>query len=147
LIFLIYGVIMGSILDMLKPAPFIEPIKDEAVVKEKYQYWRIRILYSMFIGYAFYYFTRKSLSIAMPGLVNDLHFDKAQLGILGSVFSIAYGLSKFFSGIIADRANPRYFMAIGLMLTGVVNIFFGLSSSIFMFALFWGLNGYFQGFG
>lgn len=138
---------MGSIFDVLKPAPFIEPIKDESVVKTKYQYWRIRTLYSIFIGYAFYYFTRKSLSIAMPGLVADLHFDKSQLGILGSVFSIAYGISKFASGIIADRANPRYFMAIGLMLTGVVNILFGLSSSIFMFALFWGLNGYFQGFG
>lgn len=138
---------MGSILDKLKPAPFIEPIKDQTVVKEKYQYWRVRILYSMFIGYAFYYFTRKSLSIAMPGLVADLHLDKGQLGILGSVFSVTYGISKFASGIVADRANPRYFMAIGLILTGIVNIFFGMSSSIFLFALFWGLNGYFQGFG
>ncbi len=136
-----------GLLDKLKPAPHIEPIKDQAVVKEQYQYWRVRILYSMFIGYAFYYFTRKSLSIAMPGLVADLHFDKSQLGILGSLFSVMYGISKFASGMVADRANPRYFMAIGLILTGIVNIFFGMSSSIFLFALFWALNGYFQGFG
>lgn len=138
---------MGSILDLLKPAPYIEQIQDKKVVEEKYHYWRIRILYSTFIGYAFYYFTRKSFSIAMPGIIQDLHFDKSQLGLLGSVFSVTYGVSKFASGLLGDRLNPRYFMALGLILTGIVNICFGMSSSILMFALFWGLNGYFQGFG
>lgn len=138
---------MTSIFEIFKPAPFIEPIKDPEVVAEKYSYWRIRILYSMFIGYAFYYFTRKSFSIAMPGLIQELHFDKSQLGLLGSIFSVTYGFSKFASGFLADRTNPRYFMAFGLISTGIVNILFGMSSSIMMFAVFWGLNGYFQGFG
>jgi len=101
----------------------------------------------MFIGYAFYYFTRKSFTFAMPGLIQDLGFDKSQLGMLGSILSITYGISKFASGVIGDRTNPRYMMAIGLMMTGVCNICFGFSSSIFFFALFWGLNGWFQGFG
>lgn len=83
----------------------------------------------------------------MPGLIQDLGFDKTDLGILASVLSITYGISKFASGIIVDRTSPRYMMAIGLMLTGVFNIFFGLSSSILFFAIFWGLNGLFQGFG
>lgn len=138
---------MTSIFDIFKPAPYIEPIKNEQVVDETYRYWRIRILYSMFIGYAFYYFTRKSFSIAMPGLIQELHFDKSQLGLLGSIFSVTYGFSKFASGFLADRTNPRYLMAFGLIATGVVNILFGMSSSIILFAIFWGLNGYFQGFG
>lgn len=138
---------MSSILDIFKPAPFVKPIEDKEVVEKKYHYWRIRILYSTFIGYAFYYFTRKTLSIAMPGIIQDLHFDKSQLGLLGSIFSVTYGVSKFASGLLGDRLNPRYFMALGLILTGIVNILFGMSSSILMFALFWGLNGYFQGFG
>ncbi len=83
----------------------------------------------------------------MPALMQDLGFDKADLGILGSVLSITYGASKFLSGILSDRANPRFFMGIGLILTGIFNIFFGLSSSIFFFAIFWGLNGWFQGWG
>lgn len=132
---------------MLQTAPHIPEIKDKELVRTEYRYWRIRILYSMFIGYAFYYFTRKSFTFAMPGLIQDLHFDKSDLGILGSILSITYGISKFASGVIGDRANPRYMMAIGLILTGVFNICFGLSSSIFFFALFWGLNGWFQGFG
>lgn len=101
----------------------------------------------MFIGYALFYFTRKSFTFAAPGLIADLHFTKSELGFLGSVLSITYGLSKFASGILSDQSSPRYFMAFGLFMTGVVNICFGLSSSIWLFALFWALNGWFQGFG
>ncbi len=115
--------------------------------KETYRYWKMRIWLSLFIGYAFYYFTRKSFVFAMPGLIEELGFDKAQLGIMGTLFAISYGASKFFSGILSDKSNPRYFMAFGLFVTGVVTIFFGLSSSILLFAVFWSLNGWFQGFG
>jgi OPA family sugar phosphate sensor protein UhpC-like MFS transporter len=132
---------------IFNPAPYIEEIQDKEQVKTDYQFWRIRILYSTFIGYALYYFTRKSFTFAMPGLIEDLGYDKGQLGLLASILSITYGVSKFASGIISDRSNPRYFMALGLFLTGVCNIMFGMSSSLLMFAIFWGLNGWFQGFG
>jgi OPA family sugar phosphate sensor protein UhpC-like MFS transporter len=135
------------ILDLLKPAPHLPEIQDPQVVKERYTYWRFRILSSIFIGYAFYYLTRKSFTFAMPGIIEDLGFDKAELGFLGTIFSLTYGISKFTSGMMSDRSNPRYFMAFGLILTGFTNIFFGMSSSLLMFAIFWGLNGWFQGFG
>lgn len=138
---------MSRFLDLFKPAPFEPEIKDPEELKSKYNYWRIRIFYSMFVGYALYYVTRKSFTFAMPAIAADLNLDKSDLGILGSIFAISYGISKFASGVIADQANPRYFMAFGLLMTGVVNILFGLSSSVFLFALFWGFNGWFQGFG
>lgn len=138
---------MKYLINLFQPAPFLEEIQDKKVVDEMYPYWRYRILYSIFIGYALYYFTRKSFTFAMPGLIADLHFDKAQLGMLGSIFSIAYGISKFTSGMLSDCSSPRYFMAMGLMLTGVCNICFGFSSSLLLFAIFWGFNGWFQGFG
>lgn len=138
---------MNTLLKLLQPAPHIPEIEDKERVQTEYKYWRIRILYSMFVGYAFYYFTRKSFTFAMPGLIQDLGFDKSQLGILASVLAITYGISKFASGIIGDRTNPRYMMAFGLILTGICNICFGLSSSLLFFAIFWGLNGWFQGFG
>lgn len=138
---------MKTLFSFLQPAPNLPEIKDKEIVNKEYKYWRIRILYSMFIGYAFYYFTRKSFTFAMPGLIQDLGFDKSQLGILGSILSISYGISKFASGIMGDKVNPRYMMALGLILTGICNILFGLSSTLVFFALFWGLNGWFQGFG
>jgi len=75
---------------VFSPAPHRPEIDDEAEVKTLYRYWRLRILYSMFIGYAFYYFTRKSFTFAMPGLIEDLHFDKSQVGLLGSILYITY---------------------------------------------------------
>ncbi len=136
-----------NLLNMLKPAPYVEEIQDAGEVKKKYKYWRMRIFIGMYIGYIFYYFTRNTFTFATPALMQDLGFNKADLGILGSILSIAYGMSKFLSGILADRSNPRFFMAAGLILTGVCNFLFGMSSSIFFFAVFWGLNGWFQGWG
>lgn len=138
---------MNLSLNFLKPAEHVDEIQDETVVKKEYRYWRIRIFYTMFIGYVFYYFTRKSFTFAMPALMHDLGFNKAQLGFLGSMLYITYGLSKFASGVMSDQSNPRFFMAIGLIITGLTNIFFGFSSSLILFAIFWGINGWFQGWG
>ena len=77
----------------------------------------------------------------------DLGLDKSDLGILGSILSLTYGMSKFLSGVLADRSNPRYFMAIGLILTGCFNILFGLTSSV-VFLLYFGASmGFFRGGG
>lgn len=83
----------------------------------------------------------------MPLIGADLDLNKAQLGILLSVFSLSYGMSKFLAGIISDHSNPRYFMAIGLMCTGILNILFGLCSSFPLLVFFWLLNGFFQAWG
>lgn len=101
----------------------------------------------MYIGYALYYFTRKSFTFAMPALQTELGLSKFELGMLGTILSLSYGASKFLSGILGDKSNPRYFMSVGLIFTGFFNLFFGMSSSLMAFALFWGLNGWFQGWG
>lgn len=134
-------------LNMFQNAPTIERICNASVIDREYSYWRLRTFYSMYLGYAFFYLSRKSFTFAMPLMISQMGFTHADLGILGSVLYITYGVSKFFSGIMSDRSNPRYFMSIGLILTGVLNILFGLSSSLLFFSLFWGLNGWFQGWG
>lgn len=83
----------------------------------------------------------------MPVLQADLGLEKVEIGLLGTTLSIAYGASKFLSGLLGDKSNPRYLMSIGLILTGVFNFCFGLSSAVWALALFWGLNGWFQGWG
>ena len=125
----------------------MDEIQDPELVKKNYQYWRVRTFYSMWIGYAFFYFTRKSFTYAMPVMQSELGLGKFELGLLGSILYVTYGASKFLSGILGDRSNPRYFMSIGLILTGIFNCFFGMSSLFWAFAVFWGLNGVFQGWG
>ncbi|MFT6388426.1 MAG: OPA family sugar phosphate sensor protein UhpC-like MFS transporter [Cellvibrionaceae bacterium] len=116
-------------------------------INKSYQHWRIHILISMYVGYAIFYFTRKSFNYAMPALIEDLGLTKGDIGIIGTVFYLTYGFSKFVSGMASDSSNPRYFMGVGLIATGIINIIFGLSSSLSMFIGLWVLNAFFQGWG
>lgn len=118
-----------------------------ATVGAIYNYWRIRTFYSIYIGYLFYYFTRKSFIFTIPFLSPELALSKADIGLLGSILTITYGISKFINGIFSDRYNPRYLISIGLICSGICNIFFGFSTSLLFLGIFWGLNGWFQGYG
>ncbi len=132
---------------ILKAAPDQDRISDAQVIDSQYKYWRVRILYSMWLGYAIFYFTRNCLQYALPIMQKDLHLAYTQIGLIFTIFSIVYGVSKFFSGAMADRSSPRYFMAFGLIITGVLDIIFGLSSSLFLFVSAWLINAFFQGWG
>ena len=116
-------------------------------INKNYQYWRVHILISMYLGYAIFYFTRKSFNYAMPALIEDLGLTKGDIGIIGTIFYLTYGCSKFISGIVSDNSNPRYFMGVGLIITGVINIIFGFSSSLGVFVGLWVCNAFFQGWG
>jgi len=119
----------------------------DETLDRKYRHWRIRIFYSIFIGYAFYYFTRNSFTYAAPAMRIALGFSLQQLGVITSIFPLAYGFSKLASGILADQFSTRLFMALGLAVTGILNILFGLSSNLYILCFIWALNGVFQGFG
>ena len=101
----------------------------------------------MYFGYAFFYFTRKSLTFVAPVLISKGVLTAGSFGLIGTAFYLLYGVSKFLSGIVSDRVNARYFMSTGLIITGVANILFGLSSHFLGFFIFWLINAIFQGWG
>jgi len=139
---------MQSILNILKPAPAIEQtITDKDELNAKYRYWRTRVMYSTMIGYILFYFVRKNISIAMPAIEADLGISKADLGLFLTLHGVVYGISKFVNGYLGDQANPRYFMATGLLLSALMSFFFGISSGVLYMGIFWMLNGWFQGMG
>ncbi|KAA8498606.1 putative hexose phosphate transport protein [Porphyridium purpureum] len=115
--------------------------------EKKTKRWRIRIFYSIFLGYATYYFTRNSFTYAAPGMRAALGLSLEQLGVITSIFPMAYGVSKLLAGILSDQFSTRVFMAFGLAATGVLNILFGTQSTMLGLCLLWALNGVFQGFG
>eukprot|EP00186_Timspurckia_oligopyrenoides_P003292 CAMPEP_0182448626 /NCGR_PEP_ID=MMETSP1172-20130603/28485_1 /TAXON_ID=708627 /ORGANISM="Timspurckia oligopyrenoides, Strain CCMP3278" /LENGTH=594 /DNA_ID=CAMNT_0024645563 /DNA_START=82 /DNA_END=1866 /DNA_ORIENTATION=- len=121
--------------------------KDAEVVQKDMKSWQIRIFYSIFMGYATFYFTRSSFTYSAPGMRTALGFSLEQLGIITSIFPMAYGISKLIGGILSDFFSTRVFMALGLSVTGLINILFGLQTSLPIFCLLWALNGVFQGFG
>ena len=117
------------VLRIFAPAPEAEVLlEDPAEIKVQYHYWQRRILVATIVGYAMFYFVRKNLSIAMPGLGKELGINKADLGLFLTLHGLLYGLSKFANGFLADRANARTFMAAGLVLSAIANVCFGLST-------------------
>lgn len=138
---------LNAILNVFRPTKPAPPIEDPAEVDRLYRYWRLRIMYSTLIGYALFYFVRTNLSFAMPGIQHDLGISKASLGLFLTLHGVLYGVSKFVNGMLGDRANARYFMAAGLLLSAIMNFCFGLSSLALVFGLLWLANGWFQGMG
>lgn len=122
-------------------------LSDEKEINDLYKYWRIHIMLALYLGYSTYYLTRKSFNYVMPEMIKDLGLSLSDVGILSTAFYVVYGISRFASGVMSDAANPRYFMGIGLIVTGILNLIFGMSSSLWMFAMIWILNAFFQGWG
>ncbi|UPA11929.1 glycerol-3-phosphate transporter [Borrelia venezuelensis] len=144
---------MKKLFDFLKPAPHIKRVHKE-IEDSLYKKLRLQIFISIFIGYAGFYLTRKIFSFAIPELEKE-GFNKGQLGIALSGVSIAYGFSKFIMGNISDRSNPRYFLALGLLLTAIITLLFGLFSwqlldpttAIMLMFILMFANGWVQGMG
>ena len=107
--------------------------------------WRF-ILCSM-IAYAFFYLTRKNLSMAQPGMLDDGVISTYALGTIMTVHGVVYGCSRFVNGLWADRLNGRIFMTVGLALSALMNFLFGCTSWSLLFAAFWIVNGFTQGMG
>ena len=78
-------------------------------------------------------------------------FTKVQLGWAMTGLSVAYGISKFVMGSVSDRSNPRWFMALGLLLTSGVTFAFGTVPAIYdslaLIIALQTLNGWVNGMG
>lgn len=134
---------------IFKPAQHIERLPADKIDKT-YKRLRLQVFLGIFFGYAGYYLVRKNFSLAIPYLLKQ-GYSAGELGLVLSAVSIAYGISKFLMGSVSDRSNPRYFMAAGLFLSGLINIIFGvyayfMTSVLVMFVMMF-LNGWVQGMG
>jgi sugar phosphate permease len=109
-------------------------IIDPSRIDRMYRYWRFRVLATSIIGYALFYFVRANISVPLKTMGNDLGYSNEKLGLILTIGGVTYGISKFINGFLGDHANPRFFMAIGLLGCAVMNVFFGFSSSLLSLA-------------
>lgn len=114
---------------------------------ETFRYWRLRLLWSTYVGYAVFYFLRNPLQIVLPVMGPALRINNSVFGIFFTVNGLAYGLAKFMSGIAADRYNPRVLLVAGLGISVLANFSIGFSTSVMVLGSFFVLNGLAQGFG
>lgn len=99
------------------------------------------------LGYAIYYVCRLSMNIVRKPIVDDGVFTETELGIIGSCLFFVYAVGKMANGFLADRCNARRFLATGLLFTAIINLVLGMTNMFLVFAVLWGLNGWFQSMG
>lgn len=134
----------GRIIDFYRVSA---PAAQAETSESKFKRIRLATFLSATCGYALYYVCRLSMNIVRKPIVDSGLFDESQLGIIGSCLFFVYAVGKMANGFLADRCNARRFMATGLLLTAIVNLILGFSGMFIVFAILWGLNGWFQSMG
>lgn len=129
----------------------LPPRKPKEEIDRLYPRLRLQVFLGIFIGYAGFYLVRNNVSLIAPLLQSETGIDNVGLGIIANAALFAYGLSKFFSAMVSDQSNARYFMPLGLALSALVNIGIAFvpafSASVAAFALVMFVNGWVQGIG
>ncbi|OXU23239.1 hypothetical protein TSAR_010883 [Trichomalopsis sarcophagae] len=127
-----------------------------------------------YLAYTCYHLTRKPISVVknvlslnctgrlpppdFDGLNNDTWCDwapfdgpnaSALLGALDSAFLFSYAAAMFVSGFVAERVNLRYFLAFGMLGTGIFTYLFGIARpynihNLWYFIFIQGLSGILQ---
>ncbi|WP_455664265.1 MFS transporter [Phocaeicola sp.] len=126
-----------------------KPCKEESLssIKRRTRLLQWSTFLSATFGYGMYYVCRLSLNVVKKPIVEEGIFSETELGIIGSVLFFTYAIGKFTNGFLADRSNINRFMTTGLLVTALVNLALGFTNSFILFAVMWGISGWFQSMG
>ena len=97
-----------------------------------------------YLAYTSIYVARLNLSMASPELMDTRILDTAQVGMLGSIFSVIYAFGRLINGGFSDRRPPWQMICSGLLLAGISNIAIGFFPPFAGILLLWGANAYAQ---
>jgi sugar phosphate permease len=115
--------------------------------------WRRRILVVAWLTYASFYLCRVNLAVAAPVMRAELGWDVGTVGLIGSAFLWVYALGQLVNGTLAQRADARSFVLVGMLVSAACNAAFGLmraprgASAPWAMAALWAVNGWAQSMG
>lgn len=138
---------MNSLLRYFATGPDQPPLTDAGTIDRLYRRHRLRVMLAITLGYGVIYTCRLALGVVKKPLIDGGIFGPAELGIIGSALFYTYAIGKLTNGFLADHANMRKFLAAGFLLSALCNIGMGFSTVVWMSAVLWGLNGWFQSLG
>ncbi len=138
---------MVALLRFFASAPIAPRIEDPARIDELYRRNRIRVMLAITFGYALIYMCRLAIGVVKKPLIDGGIFTPTELGMIGSALFYTYAIGKLTNGFFADHANLRRFLAAAFLLTALCNLAMGFAMTVWIAALIWGPNGWFQSFG
>ena len=138
---------MKMLMRSFATGPSAPPLTDAGEVDRLYRSNRIRVMLAITVGYGLIYMCRLAIGVVKKPLIDQGIFTPAELGTIGSALFYTYAIGKLTNGFLADHANARRFLAAAFLLTAICNIMMGFATTVWLAALLWGLNGWFQSFG
>ncbi|MDA0680995.1 MAG: MFS transporter [Proteobacteria bacterium] len=138
---------MKSILKFFAAGKDQPRLTDTALIDEQFRYYRRNVITVAILCYGLGYVCRLALNVVKKPLMDAGIFTPEEVGLIGSMLLYGYALGKFSNGLLSDYANVKRFFAAGLFLSAMMNFGMSFSSVVWISALLWVLNGWFQGFG
>jgi OPA family sugar phosphate sensor protein UhpC-like MFS transporter len=138
---------MNALFRALATGPDAPALGDPSRIDELFRRHRWRVMLAITLGYGLIYTCRLSIGVVKKPLIDQGIFSPADLGLIGSALFWTYALGKLTNGFIADHVNVKRFLALGFLLSAICNIGMGFANTVWVAALIWGLNGWFQSFG
>lgn len=137
---------MCRVLQWFRPAP-AAPLRKAEAVARLYPRLRWQVFEAAFVAYAMFYLVRNNFAPVSKEVGAALLYDKSMIGNIIAGTSLAYGVGKFVMGYLADRCDARKYVAVGLLLTALLNFAFGATGSYGLHLVLWTINGFVQGMG
>ena len=138
---------MKSILNFFTSGQDQPRITGESEINRLFRYHRRNVIVVITLCYGLGYVCRLALNVVKKPLMDAGVFTPEEMGIIGSMLLYGYALGKFSNGLLADYSNVKHFFAAGLLMSALLNFGMSLSSVVWLSALLWVLNGWFQGIG
>ena len=138
---------MKALASIFAPGAAAPPLTDSGQVDSLYRRHRFRIMVAITLGYGLVYTCRLALGMVKKPLIDQGIFTPTELGMIGSALFYAYAFGKLTNGFLADHANIKRFFAFWVLISALCNIGMGLSTTLWISVVLWGLNGWFQSYG
>lgn len=96
---------------------------------------QITAMVLLFLAAVINYLDRSSLSVANLTIREELGLSATEIGILLSVFSLAYGIAQLPCGPLLDRKGPRLMLGIGMFFWSLFQAMSGMVHTFTQFVL------------
>jgi MFS family permease len=117
---------------------------DQTSVKGKVPYWW-EVVTILSLGWVMMYADRTILNPVMPQIANEFGLSNAQLGLINSVFFIAYAIAQIPSGALSDKFGRRLILIPGFLAFGLLTGASGLATTFIAFLMIRFLTGLGEG--
>jgi len=100
-----------------------------------------RILFLVMFCYLFFYLGRQNFGFAAKGMQEAMGLSSTAIGMFSGALLIGYGIGQAINGNLSDRFGARRMVAIGAVLSVMLNWGVSFSSSFLVALICWGANG------